>query len=138
MSDTSARPAHRPRGLLAKIDHAANLFVLRAAPDRRLRKARKDPSYGTPLRGKRVLVTGASSGIGEAAARQFAKLGAKVVVVARRQEELEAVVAKIRAAGGEAVALPCDLRDLDALDALAAAIIVERWLSAPDQAIPLP
>ncbi|OHU92387.1 SDR family oxidoreductase [Mycobacterium talmoniae] len=72
------------------------------------------------LRGKRVLLTGASSGIGEAAAEQFAARGATVVAVARRQDLLDAVVGRITAAGGDATAIACDLSDLDAVDALAA------------------
>src|SRR6201998_2656297 len=70
------------------------------------------------LRGKRVVLTGASSGIGEAGAGLFAKEGATVVVVARRQELLEAVAQRITAAGGSAFALPCNLSDLSAVDAL--------------------
>ncbi|MBU3706904.1 MAG: SDR family oxidoreductase [Mycobacterium sp.] len=72
-----------------------------------------------PLRGKRVLVTGASSGIGEAGAEAFAAEGAEVIVVARRADLLEAVTERIAAAGGTATALPCDLADLDAVDGLA-------------------
>jgi NAD(P)-dependent dehydrogenase (short-subunit alcohol dehydrogenase family) len=74
------------------------------------------------LRGKRILVTGASSGIGEAGAEKLARAGAKVVVVARRQELLDAVVARITAAGGDARAIACDLSDLDAIDELVAAL----------------
>ena len=72
------------------------------------------------LDGKRVLLTGASSGIGEAGAALFARHGATVVAVARRQDLLDALVDRIRAAGGEATAIPCDLSDMDAIDALVA------------------
>ena len=71
------------------------------------------------LRGKRVLVTGASSGIGEAGAEAFAAEGAEVIVVARRGDLLDEVVGRIADAGGIATAIPCDLSDLDAVDALA-------------------
>jgi NAD(P)-dependent dehydrogenase (short-subunit alcohol dehydrogenase family) len=74
------------------------------------------------LTGKRVLLTGASSGIGEAAAEQFATQGASVVVVARRAELLEDVARRITEAGGDALALPCDLSDLDAVDELVAGV----------------
>ena len=74
------------------------------------------------LAGKRILITGASSGIGEAAAEQFARLGATVVVAARRRELLAAVAERITAAGGAALAMPCDVSDMDAVDALVADI----------------
>ncbi len=74
------------------------------------------------LRGKRVLLTGASSGIGEAAAEKLARRGAVVVAVARRQELLDDLVARITDAGGQARAHVCDLSDLDAIDALVATV----------------
>jgi NAD(P)-dependent dehydrogenase (short-subunit alcohol dehydrogenase family) len=61
------------------------------------------------LKGKVAIVTGASSGIGRAAARLFAAEGAKVVVAARRAAELESLAAEIAAAGGEATALAGDV-----------------------------
>jgi len=72
-----------------------------------------------PLRGKRVLITGASSGIGEAGAEAFAAEGAEVIVVARRADLLDDLASRIADSGGTATALPCDLTDLDAVDALA-------------------
>ena len=77
------------------------------------------------LTGKRVLITGASSGIGEAAAAQLARRGAVVVVVARRSDLLEGVVARIRADGGQASAHVCDLADMAAIDALVADVEAE-------------
>ncbi|MCA2242653.1 MULTISPECIES: SDR family oxidoreductase [Mycobacterium] len=82
------------------------------------------------LAGKRIVLTGASSGIGEAAAEQFAREGATVVVVARRQELLDALAARITAAGGEATAIACDVSDMDAVDALVAD--VEKRLGGVD------
>jgi NAD(P)-dependent dehydrogenase (short-subunit alcohol dehydrogenase family) len=70
------------------------------------------------LRGKRILVTGASSGIGEAGAEQLAAAGATVSVVARRADLLTALVDRITADGGSAQAFPCDLADFDAIDEL--------------------
>jgi len=74
------------------------------------------------LAGKRILLTGASSGIGEAAAEQLARRGARVVVVARRQELLDDLVERIVDAGGDARARACDLADLDAIDQLVATV----------------
>ena len=63
------------------------------------------------LANKIAIVTGASSGIGRATAKLFAEEGAKVVVAARRQAELDALVAEIEDADGTAVALAGDVRD---------------------------
>ena len=61
------------------------------------------------LTGKVALITGAGSGIGEAAARLLAKEGAKVAALSRTEEDIEKVVEAIRASGGEALALPADI-----------------------------
>lgn len=63
------------------------------------------------LSNKVAIVTGASSGIGYATAKLFAKEGAKVVVAARRQAELDALIEEIAQAGGHAVALVGDVKD---------------------------
>lgn len=60
------------------------------------------------IKGKVALITGASSGVGWAAALQFAALGAKLVLTARRTERLEALCAEIAAGGGEATYLAGD------------------------------
>ena len=72
----------------------------------------------SPLAGRVVLVTGASSGIGEATAKAVAERGGVVLLVARRQEELDRVVREVRAEGASAHGYPCDLTDAAATDEL--------------------
>jgi meso-butanediol dehydrogenase/(S,S)-butanediol dehydrogenase/diacetyl reductase len=73
--------------------------------------------------GKTVLVTGSTTGIGEACARLFAQSGAAVMVSGRDLARGEAVVAAIRGAGGKAQFLATDLREAGACDALVASTI---------------
>lgn len=75
------------------------------------------------LQGKTIIITGASSGIGEAAARQLAKAGAGVCLVARRADELARVRREIEAFGGQCWTYPADLSDPQSLDACAAAML---------------
>jgi NAD(P)-dependent dehydrogenase (short-subunit alcohol dehydrogenase family) len=70
------------------------------------------------LRGQRILLTGASSGIGAVAAQKLAAEGATVIAVARRETLLTEVVERIVACGGSATAIPVDLSDLDQIDEL--------------------
>ncbi|MEO0819894.1 MAG: SDR family oxidoreductase [Pseudomonadota bacterium] len=63
------------------------------------------------LAGKRVIVTGASSGIGAAAARLFAAHGARLVLGARRRARIEGLAEEIRRAGGQAIAIAGDVRE---------------------------
>lgn len=65
----------------------------------------------TTLINKVAIVTGASSGIGRATAKMFAQEGARVVVTARRQDELDGLVEEITAAGGQAIAVAGDVKD---------------------------
>ena len=91
--------------------------LLFETPRSRWRRLRH-PSAPSPLAGRTVLVTGASSGIGESTAIAVAARGASVLLVARRAEELERVRAQIVTEGGRAAAYPCDLTDGPAVDAL--------------------
>jgi len=81
------------------------------------RRIRGAESLRRAVEGRVVVVTGASSGIGEATARQFAAAGATVVLVARRTEELDRVATEIRDAGGDADTFTCDLSDREAIAA---------------------
>jgi NADP-dependent 3-hydroxy acid dehydrogenase YdfG len=65
------------------------------------------------IQNKVVVITGASSGLGEATARHLAAQGAKVVLGARRAERLEKLVADIQAAGGQALAVATDVSKRD-------------------------
>jgi len=66
-----------------------------------------------------ILITGASSGIGEAVARRFARQGYRVALGARRVERLEALAQAIRAAGGQALVVPTDVSRLEDIRQLA-------------------
>jgi NADP-dependent 3-hydroxy acid dehydrogenase YdfG len=82
----------------------------------------------TTLRGRRVLVTGASSGIGEAVARAAVAAGARVALLARRADRVEALAAELGGSGGAdtALAVPADVADPPAL-ASAVDGVAQRW-----------
>jgi NAD(P)-dependent dehydrogenase (short-subunit alcohol dehydrogenase family) len=103
-----------------------------ASVQRRLVRLSLDPlprpaalltGHGEPIENKRILVTGASSGVGRAAAVRLAAEGATVLAVARREDELEALVTEIAGTDGTSYPLPCDLTDADAIDALTEDVI---------------
>ncbi|WP_322936859.1 SDR family NAD(P)-dependent oxidoreductase [Nocardioides bizhenqiangii] len=81
------------------------------------------PGHAVPVAGKRILITGASSGVGRAAAVRLAGEGATVLAVARRADELDALTTEIAGRGGRAYSLPCDLTETDSIDALADDVI---------------
>src|SRR5947209_8668194 len=89
---------------------------------RRAERGRDERNRGgcAVSRSQVVVVTGASSGIGRATALRFASEGASLVLAARRAQALAAVVAECEEAGGRAVAVPTDVTDEAAVDALAA------------------
>jgi short-subunit dehydrogenase len=81
------------------------------------------PSLERAVGGRVVLLTGASSGIGRVTALRLGAAGATLLLVARNAEALQAVAAEIQARGGRASVHPCDLRDPQAIDRLAAEVL---------------
>jgi short-subunit dehydrogenase len=75
------------------------------------------------VRGRNVLITGASSGIGESTAIELGKAGGTVLLVARTREKLEAVADQVHEHGGTAHVHPCDLSDPDDIDRLAEEVL---------------
>ena len=78
------------------------------------------------LAGRRAIITGAGTGIGEATAILFAREGAKVGLIGRREALLREVGARIEAEGGEAIVLPCDVSKEDQV-AASFDLAEERW-----------
>ena len=85
------------------------------------------------LKGSTIIVTGASSGIGEASAKHLAQAGAKIILLARSKENLERVKLEIEAIGGEAKVFSLDLGDQIAVSRVAQTI--QTTLSIPDAII---
>ena len=67
--------------------------------------------------GQNIIVTGGGSGIGRCTAHELAALGARVVLIGRKQEKLDAVAAEIAEDGGQALGFSCDIRDEEAVKA---------------------
>lgn len=72
--------------------------------------------------GQNIIVTGGGSGIGRCTAHELASLGARVVLVGRKQEKLDAVAAEIKEDGGQAIGFTCDIRDEEVVKATVAEI----------------
>jgi NAD(P)-dependent dehydrogenase (short-subunit alcohol dehydrogenase family) len=85
----------------------------------------KDRSFEGAINGKTVVITGASSGIGKAAALKVAAAGGIPLLVARTQEKLDAVKAEIERAGGTAYTYSADLSDYDSIDAVVERIFAD-------------
>lgn len=73
--------------------------------------------------GKTIIVTGASSGIGLTVSKYLAQAGAHVLLLARTKEKLDEVKAEIEAEGGKATVFPCDLNDMESIDAVSKEIL---------------
>ena len=85
----------------------------------------RDRSLRGAVEGKTILITGASSGIGEASAVRVGRNGAKVILVSRTKEKLDRVKAEIEEFGGEAHVHPCDLTDSAAIGTMADKVLAE-------------
>jgi NAD(P)-dependent dehydrogenase (short-subunit alcohol dehydrogenase family) len=77
------------------------------------------------LEGAVVVVTGASGGVGRAAAIEFGRAGANVALLARGEAGLAAAAAEVRTAGGRALVIPVDVADADAVEAAAERVVTE-------------
>ncbi len=84
-----------------------------------------DRSLAGHVRDKVVLITGGSSGIGKATAVMMGEAGARVIIVARKEDELLQAKKEIEAVGGTAFAYTCDLADYDAADKLCKRVLKE-------------
>jgi len=92
---------------------------------RLVRRVRGRASLGGAVRGRVVMVTGASSGIGKSAAMKIADAGGIVLLVARTAEKLEETKATIEARGGRAHVHSADLSDMDGIDRMADEVLAQ-------------
>jgi short-subunit dehydrogenase len=83
------------------------------------------PSLHDAVKGRTVLITGASSGIGAAVAVELGKAGAKILLVARTQEKLDAVADEARSHGGATYVHTCDLSESDDVDRMAKEVLAQ-------------
>jgi thioester reductase-like protein len=115
------------RGRLGLVGGLAQV-IEQQIPDELMRIGRRlqgNVSLEAAVRGRVVMVTGASSGIGKAAALKIADAGAKVLLVARTPEKLEATQEQIAAGGGAAFIHRADLSDPDDIDRMADEVLAE-------------
>jgi short-subunit dehydrogenase len=119
---------YRDRTLVGAIRGRAGLvggldrLIAEQIPDevvRTLRRVRGAPTLEQSVRGRVIMVTGASSGIGRSAALKIADAGGTVLLVARTPEKLEETKERIEEGGGTAFIHPCDLSDMDDIDRMA-------------------
>lgn len=75
------------------------------------------------VNGKTIIVTGASSGIGLTVSKYLAQAGAHVLLLARTKDKLDEVKAEIEAEGGKASVFPCDLNEMESIDAVSKEIL---------------
>jgi short-subunit dehydrogenase len=102
------------------LDRAGKIVVSTPQTPARVARRFRAGSLESRVQDRVVMITGASSGIGQAAAVKVGAAGGKVLLVARTREKLEETRDRIVEAGGVADVLPCDLTDLDDIDRMAA------------------
>ncbi len=115
------------RGRLGLIGGLAQI-IEQQIPDELMRIGRSmqgNVSLESAVRGRIIMVTGASSGIGKAAAVKIADAGGTVLLVARTPEKLEQTRDQIASAGGRAFIHQCDLSDFDEIDRMADEVLAE-------------
>jgi NAD(P)-dependent dehydrogenase (short-subunit alcohol dehydrogenase family) len=83
----------------------------------------RERSLASSIRGKKVMITGASSGIGLETAKKVGEAGGEVLLVSRTREKLEELASEIEGLGGTAHVHPADLSDLEDIDRLAAEVL---------------
>jgi short-subunit dehydrogenase len=126
-------PAKTALDLIGKpvgaVSHALNRpsSMTRNAPlyGLNLLDALRGGSLEDAVRDRIVLITGASSGIGAVTARRIGEARGEVVLVARGREKLNETAAAVKKAGGDAHVYPCDLTDLDAIEAMAGQVLAD-------------
>ena len=77
------------------------------------------------LQGQVAIITGGGRGIGAAAGRLLAEAGAKVVLSARSENQIEAVAGEIRTSGGRAIAVPCDVSSAEQIEEVVEAALTQ-------------
>jgi NAD(P)-dependent dehydrogenase (short-subunit alcohol dehydrogenase family) len=119
---TVASAVTRP---VSAVNKALTRPTARTTPGGIARLLRPQPSLADALEGRIVMITGASSGIGQAAALEIGRAGGTVILVARGEEKLRETADEIDTGGGIAHVHPCDLTDLEAIDELVADVIAK-------------
>jgi NAD(P)-dependent dehydrogenase (short-subunit alcohol dehydrogenase family) len=85
----------------------------------------RERSLASSIKDRKILITGASSGIGRETALKIGEAGGEVLLVSRTREKLEEVARQVEEAGGTAHVHPCDLADLEDIDRLAEEVLEE-------------